>query len=1535
MSLMVVTAFGQRGPGGVTDDSDQQKNCRLWLDAGDLNLADQTDVTLWQDRSVSNAVDEAFWDSNQDFLPPLFRNDPSNGINGKPVISFEDGGMLSIGTWNGGGGSVGISTDLNSNANASTTYEQSIFMVFRTSNDVTSRQILWEEGGSARGFNISIFEGYVRIGAYDDINDNDPGPGTAPNDGGTGSPGDGGVPKFGFTWRELPIQANTTYVISLVYDVPTSTHNNALITNSSNPASSLYSGLTGTLNGQPFSAPMQWGGQEGSEAAVGGIATHPDPIGIGGLNRTSYNENGPINGISTGTSLFKGRLAEICYYAFAVSQCQRVIIENYLAAKYFANVIANDKYDFQTSFGDDVIGVGKENNTDQHNISQGDNLFEISVDMANAFPSNSPYYLMVGHNNNPLSWTDDNVPDTLSFRRLRRTWRFDRRGPNDGEQEVHIEINETDLPDLPTDFTKYGIIVDNSNGALPNFSSDNLQIIGLTEYGNSGIYECDVEIEVGSYLAVAAIKPTVNFNISSKSVIEGDIGDPVVPENFLLRLNYTPAPSDTFAATIDITDGTANQGTDYTWNSAANDASFIGGDDEETKSVIIVNDDEADANAIEEFYVAIIATSGGLSIGQRDSITYKILDNDPPPKLTFSAAEYTYNESEGTVKVPMEIIGDLSGFTSATADIIFSPVGNTASHGIDYLMDSPQVLTFTQSEPRDSVLITIVNDDLDEINETFGLEIQSASGIAFSDTLNIAPTITILDNDNPPTVSFLATESEGYEGVGDPRIYVELSAPSSRQIVVPFRALDTGSATRGGDGADYNAEENASLIIPPGDTLSFIYFDIPTNKNNLVVISDLLDEGIEDAVFELLDNDTLANAQLGTNTIHTYNIKDYVEFENKGIAGIGKERDNTIVMIANEAINTSSVPNLSQRNIEIIQSNSNWQPGLIDDAINGKKVLQFDGSNDFLNLGDPSTRGQSSLINTAGFYDGKSIFMVITPQDAGSSVPQTIFEQGAQGRGLSLYIQDNRLYFQGWNSAANDGAYSPWGHTSGSYAYAVSDPNTIQNGQTYIISAHFVNNMIDNPADTRGLKLYVNGALTGTYSGDVGRLYAHGGLVAIGGVSQGSWFLDGPLTTGVNDPAVRCYDGDIAEMIYFNEPNELNTLRMNEPRINIIHNHLSAKYNVALDPAVQYFDTNLFGDASTANYFGNDVAGIAEIDSKIHGDARGKAEIRVTTPNYTGSGDFYAVWGHQGDQLTDTWPVSYWNAPIESPIRERSGRIWKFFTNAGPGELKAQIELDYSASQNADLIEPNEDDYLRLLIHTNSEPTNFSTLDTILLPQASALDGNTIIFTDVPITNGMYVSLGNTSSIGNLPLPIELLSFDAQLRGTYVDLNWSTATEINNDYFVVERAGESLDWKPILSVTGAGNSNSLLNYSDKDRDPLKGVSYYRLKQVDFNGDYSYSDPVSVFNNTITESEDIFMYPNPSALGSVFLRMPHVTRDFQTEVRLFDMKGRLITSQRFDTGSDIFEFKYGELKSGMYLVNIASDAINETKKLVVK
>ena len=276
--------------------------------------------------------------------------------------------------------------------------------------------------------------------------------------------------------------------------------------------------------------------------------------------------------------------------------------------------------------------------------------------------------------------------------------------------------------------------------------------------------------------------------------------------------------------------------------------------------------------------------------------------------------------------------------------------------------------------------------------------------------------------------------------------------------------------------------------------------------------------------------------------------------------------------------------------------------------------------------------------------------------------------------------------------------------------------------------------------------------------------------------------------------------------------------------------------------------------------------------------------------------------------------------------------MWRFSETAGDPISTVDVLINFSSSTNADTIS-QDPSLLKLLVHSNSDPSDFS--NATIYDATSINSGYVADFADVPLNDGDFIALGNTSSITNLPLPIELLSFSARMVGTYVDINWSTASEINNDYFVVERAGEDLVWEPILTVDGAGNSNTLLTYREKDREPLKGVSYYRLKQVDFDGQYSYSETVSVFNGQVRDSEDVFMYPNPSKQGSVFLRIPFATRDYRTTATMFDMSGKQVYSELIDTASDIHEFRYGSLTPGIYFIQISSEAISETKKLVVE
>lgn len=116
----------------------------------------------------------------------------------------------------------------------------------------------------------------------------------------------------------------------------------------------------------------------------------------------------------------------------------------------------------------------------------------------------------------------------------------------------------------------------------------------------------------------------------------------------------------------------------------------------------------------------------------------------------------------------------------------------------------------------------------------------------------------------------------------------------------------------------------------------------------------------------------------------------------------------------------------------------------------------------------------------------------------------------------------------------------------------------------------------------------------------------------------------------------------------------------------------------------------------------------------------------------------------------------------------------------------------------------------------------------------------------------------------NNPLPVTLINFNVRLGHTSVIINWTTASEINNDYFIVEKSSNASNFSKIEQVRGAGNSNMEINYKITDNSPHKGTSFYRLKQVDFDGKVTMSKIISINykkNNTFN------VYPIPVMSGS--------------------------------------------------------------------
>ena len=175
-------------------------------------------------------------------------------------------------------------------------------------------------------------------------------------------------------------------------------------------------------------------------------------------------------------------------------------------------------------------------------------------------------------------------------------------------------------------------------------------------------------------------------------------------------------------------------------------------------------------------------------------------------------------------------------------------------------------------------------------------------------------------------------------------------------------------------------------------------------------------------------------------------------------------------------------------------------------------------------------------------------------------------------------------------------------------------------------------------------------------------------------------------------------------------------------------------------------------------------------------------------------------------------------------------------------------------------------------------------------------------------------------------LPIDLLNFRATvLDNNKVNIHWETLSEINNNYFAIERKGESEDeWGVIGKVNGAGNSNTVRNYEFTDESPLlrgdKGGWYYCLKQVDFNGSFTYSNIISVKSKILDHQSPILIYPNPA--GKELYCQVSPDEDAVTDIVITDVIGNVLMHKQ-TKGTHIFKLNIHGLPQGMYFLKAGS------------
>ena len=249
--------------------------------------------------------------------------------------------------------------------------------------------------------------------------------------------------------------------------------------------------------------------------------------------------------------------------------------------------------------------------------------------------------------------------------------------------------------------------------------------------------------------------------------------------------------------------------------------------------------------------------------------------------------------------------------------------------------------------------------------------------------------------------------------------------------------------------------------------------------------------------------------------------------------------------------------------------------------------------------------------------------------------------------------------------------------------------------------------------------------------------------------------------------------------------------------------------------------------------------------------------------------------------------------------------------------------------------------YNFLIKTTSTGVTTAACNPTDVVVTASALTSTTIAHTetvtanagwDIPITTTtVSAAAPTTTTLCSVVLPVELISFTAQCSDNNTTLYWSTATEINNNYFSVERSSDGINFEAIGKVNGAGNSSTARNYEfiygvlPSPVGERSGVRYYRLKQVDYNGKYEYSPLTSV--SFPCREDGIEILPNPStgvfSVGGLLSG---------SEISLFNIVGKKIICQTSDT--KFITISIADRPKGVYFLKAVVGDKVYTKKIIL-
>jgi len=414
----------------------------------------------------------------------------------------------------------------------------------------------------------------------------------------------------------------------------------------------------------------------------------------------------------------------------------------------------------------------------------------------------------------------------------------------------------------------------------------------------------------------------------------------------------------------------------------------------------------------------------------------------------------------------------------------------------------------------------------------------------------------------------------------------------------------------------------------------------------------------------------------------------------------------------------------------------------------------------------------------------------------------------------------------------------------------------------------------------------------------------------------------------------RDWKGDVSEYVMFADAlSAADRLK--------VESYLALKYGKTLGvngTSLDYTSTNgtTIWDQSNGAAYNWDVIGIGRDDIEDLNQKQSHTSDDTTriyintlqTLNSANAGTFssddsYIVLAHNRANVCHTPAIA---AEVPAGILYRLEREWKV-TNTN---MSDSYSMDITLNTCANLTSVNVAD-LRLLVDADGDFTNATIyaagggLSFSYNNPVVTISGISTAHVAANITR--YITLASVNSA--TPLPVNLISFTGNCKNNTVELNWTTSSEINNNYFTIEKSEDGTSFSLASTVDGNGNKSTSSNYTWLDMNPNE-TNYYRLKQTDFNGNSRY------FNTIITQCKEdllINVYPNP-VKNHLVVEFP--TKDEQYNIIIKDNLGRLIINEGVINPSNNHLINLNKIKNkGIYFITI-NNKVGElifTEKLI--